>query len=431
MASITSNTLPKPIASAIVNPQAYSEWTGIKEHFRWARHNMPVGLVEADGFQPFWAITRHEDILAVSKDNARFLNAPKSILLAPVATQMLTHMITGGSPHLVRSLVTFDAPEHMDYRKLTQSWFMPKNLANLELRIREIARSSIDAMVATGGACDFVGQVSALYPLHVVMQILGVPDEDEPLMLKLTQEMFGSEDPDLNRARANELTPEEVTQFVIEAVRDFEAYFAQMAADRRANPRDDVASIIANALIDGAPISDRNAAGYYIILAAAGHDTTSASTAGAMWALANDPEQFARIKADRSLLPGLIEEAIRWTTPVQHFMRTAAEDCEIGGQAIAKDDWLMLCYVSGNYDERVFLDPDRFDATRHPNRHVAFGAGVHQCLGLHLARLEMRILFDELLDRIETVELAGTPQRSSSTFVSGPKTLPIRFVASG
>ena len=429
MATIAPAVLPTDIASAIVNPVAYGEWEGIKQKFRWARDNMPVGLVQAEGYMPFWAITRHEDIMTVSKDNARFLNAPKSVVLGPVAVQMLTHMITGGSPHLVRSLVTMDAPEHMDYRKLTQSWFMPKNLASLEEKIRGIARASVDAMLATGGSCDFVHQVSALYPLHVVMQILGVPREDEPLMLKLTQEMFGGEDPDLNRARSVELTPEQVTQFVIDAVRDFESYFMKLAADRRANPQDDVATVIANAVIDGEPISDRNAAGYYIIVAAAGHDTTSASTAGAMWALAKDPEQFARIKADRSLLPGLIEEAIRWTTPVQHFMRTAAEDCEIGGQAIAKDDWLMLCYVSGNHDERVFPDPDRFDASRSPNRHVAFGAGVHQCLGLHLARLEMRILFDELLDRIDSVELAGTPQRASSTFVGGPKTLPIRFAA--
>lgn len=430
MATLVPAVLPPEIASAIVNPIAYGEWNGIKEKFRWARDNMPVGLVQAEGYMPFWAITRHEDIMTVSKDNARFLNAPKSVVLGPIAVQMLTHMITGGSPHLVRSLVTMDAPEHMDYRKLTQSWFMPKNLSSLEEKIRGIARASVDAMLATGGSCDFVHQVSALYPLHVVMQILGVPHEDEPLMLKLTQEMFGGEDPDLNRARSVELTPEQVTQFVIEAVRDFEGYFMKLAADRRADPKDDVATVIANAVIDGEPISDRNAAGYYIIVAAAGHDTTSASTAGAMWALAKDPEQFARIKADRSLLPGLIEEAIRWTTPVQHFMRTAAEDCEIGGQRIAKDDWLMLCYVSGNHDERVFPDPDRFDASRGPNRHVAFGAGVHQCLGLHLARLEMRILFDELLDRIDSVELAGTPQRASSTFVGGPKTLPIRFVPS-
>ena len=171
-------------------------------------------------------------------------------------------------------------------------------------------------------------------------------------------------------------------------------------------------------------------AGYYIIVAAAGHDTTSASTAGAMLALAKDPEQFARVKADRSLVPGIVEEAIRWTTPVQHFMRTAAQDCEVGGVAIKAGDWLMLNYVAANHDPAQFPDPRRFDASREANRHAAFGAGAHQCLGLHLARLEMRLLFEALLDRIDTVELAGEPKRAKSTFVGGLKTLPLRVTAS-
>ena len=171
-------------------------------------------------------------------------------------------------------------------------------------------------------------------------------------------------------------------------------------------------------------------AGYYIILAAAGHDTTSASTAGAMLALAQDPAQFQRLKADRSLLPGIVEEAIRWTTPVQHFMRTAAEDVEVGGVQIAKGDWLMLSYIAANHDERVFDNPRKFDASRTPNRHVAFGAGAHQCLGLHMARMEMKILFNELLDRLDHIELAGEPKRANSTFVGGLKTLPLRFTAS-
>ncbi|MCL4674284.1 MAG: cytochrome P450, partial [Sphingomonadaceae bacterium] len=154
---------------------------------------------------------------------------------------------------------------------------------------------------------------------------------------------------------------------------------------------------------------------------------TSASTAGAMLALAQDPEQWARVKADRSLLPGIVEEAIRWTTPVQHFMRTAAEDVELGGQQIRKGDWLMMNYVAANHDPAQFTDPRKFDAARSPNRHLAFGAGAHQCLGLHLARLEMRILFEALLDRLGTIELAGEPARASSTFVGGLKTLPLRF----
>jgi cytochrome P450 len=277
---------------------------------------------------------------------------------------------------------------------------------------------------------DFVKLVSAPYPLHVVMQILGVPEEDEPRMLMLTQQMFGGQDEDLNQSGIKNLPPEAITQLVAGAVADFEAYFARLTDQRRASPTEDVASIIANAKVDGAYLSDRHMAGYYIIVASAGHDTTSASTAGAMLALARDPAQFARVKADRSLLPGIVEEAIRWTSPVQNFMRTAAEDTEVGGQKIARGDWLMINYVAANHDPAQFPDPRRFDAARPGNRHLAFGAGAHQCLGLHLARLEMRILFEALLDRLDSVELAGTPKRAKSTFVGGLKTLPLRFTAS-
>ena len=222
------------------------------------------------------------------------------------------------------------------------------------------------------------------------------------------------------------MTPEQVVELVAGAVKTFEDYFAKLAEDRRANPTEDVASVIANATVDGKPLPPRDMAGYYIIVATAGHDTTSASTAGAMQALANDPEQWAKVRADRALLPGIVEEAIRWTSPVQHFMRTAAEDVEVGGQQIKAGDWMMINYVAANHDPAQFDDPRRFNAARSPNRHLAFGAGAHQCLGLHLARLEMRILFEVLLDRIERVEPAGEAKRATSTFVGGLKTLPLR-----
>jgi len=319
----------------------------------------------------------------------------------------------------------------MKYRKLTQEWFMPKNLRTIEGEVRGIAKSAVDRLLAAagenGGVVDFSKTVAAPYPLHVVMQILGVPEEDEQRMLTLTQQMFGGQDEDLNQSGMKDLPPEVVLQIVAGAVKDFEAYFAKLTAEKRAHPTGDVASTIANATVDGEPLNDRDMMGYYIIVAAAGHDTTSASTAGAMLALAQDPEQWARVKADRSLLAGIVEEAIRWTSPVQHFMRTAAEDTEVGGQKIAKGDWLMINYVAANHDPAQFENPRRFDAARSPNRHLAFGAGAHQCLGLHLARLEMRILFEELLDRIDTVELAGEARRSNSTFVGGLKTLPLRI----
>ena len=427
-AALHEPTLPPEMAREVIDPAAYAEWNHLLDTFDWLREHMPVGRVhgEDSDIDPFWLITRYDDVMRISKDNATFLNNPRPVVLSTRDAIEFSLKATG-SKMLVDSLVTFDAPIHPKYRKLTQDWFMPRNLRTMEEEIRAIARRTVDRLVEAGGEGDFVPLVSAPYPLHVVMQILGVPEEDEQRMLFLTQKMFGGQDADLSGTGMENMTPEQIVQLVAGAVKDFEGYFTRLAADRRANPTDDVASVIANAKVDGEPLPDRDMAGYYIIIASAGHDTTSASTAGAMMALAQDAEQWKRLRADRELLPGIVEEAIRWTTPVQHFMRTAAEDTEVGGQRIAKGDWLMINYVAANHDPAQFDDPRRFDAARSPNRHLAFGAGAHQCLGLHLARLEMRILFDELLDRIETIELAGQPKRSHSTFVGGPKTLPVRY----
>lgn len=419
-------------ARAVIDPQSYAAWDPLLDIFDRLREETPIAWVEADEefvHPPFWLVTRYDDVMRISKDNATFLNNPRTVVFSLTEGIEFAKQFSGGSEHMVASLVTFDAPVHMKYRKLTQDWFMPKNLRGIEDEIRAIAHSTVDRMLEAGSEIDFCKLVSQPYPLHVVMQILGVPEEDEQRMLTLTQQMFGGSDEDLNQSGMKDLPPEMITQIVAGAVRDFEAYFAKLTAEKRANPTGDVASTIANAVVDGEPLNDRDMMGYYIIVAAAGHDTTSASTAGAMLALAQDPEQWTRVKADRSLLPGIVEEAIRWTSPVQHFMRTAAEDTEIGGQAIAKGDWLMINYVAANHDPSVFDNPRQFDAARSPNRHLAFGAGAHQCLGLHLARLEMRILFETLLDRIESVELAGEYARSKSTFVGGLKTLPLRITA--
>ena len=432
MATDAIPTLSPEMAAEVIDPQSYAAWDGLLDTFDWLRDNRPVARVVApdDSFDPFWLITRYDDVMQISKDNKTFLNNPRSVVFSGREGIDFARKVTGGSPHLVASLVTFDAPVHPKYRRLTQDWFMPKNLQKMEAEIGALAKSTVDRMVGAAdddGVVDFVSAVAAPYPLHVIMQILGVPEEDEQRMLFLTQQMFGGQDEDLNKSNMADMTPEQITQLVAGAVADFTAYFAKLTAEKRANPTEDVASVIANATVDGEPLNDRDMAGYYIIVASAGHDTTSASTAGAMMALAQDPEQFARVKADRSLLSGIVEEAIRWTSPVQHFMRTAAEDTEIGGQKIAKDDWLMINYVAANHDPAQFEDPRKFDASRSPNRHLAFGAGAHQCLGLHMARLEMRILFNELLDRIETLELAGEPKRAKSTFVGGLKSLPIRY----
>jgi cytochrome P450 len=424
-------TLSAEDARAVIDPASYAQWDGLLDRFDTIRSIAPVSYVPgSQGYhRPFWLVTGYDQAMQVSKDNARFLNNPKTTVFSLDKGVEFAKAMTGGSEHMVASLVTMDAPEHPKYRKLTQEWFMPKNLGKLEAEIRGLAQRTVDRMIAAGPVVDFVKLVSGPYPLHVVMQILGVPEEDEPRMLMLTQQMFGGQDDDLNQSGMKDMTPDQITQLVAGAVKDFEVYFAEITAQKRAYPTSDVASTIANAKIDGAYLNDREMMGYYIILAAAGHDTTSASTAGAMMALAHDPEQFARVKADRGLLSGIVEEAIRWTSPVQHFMRTAAQDVELGGQTIKRGDWLMINYVAANHDPSQFDNPRTFNAARSPNRHLAFGAGAHQCLGLHLARLEMRILFETLLDRIKSVQPAGEAKRANSTFVGGLKTLPLQINA--
>jgi cytochrome P450 len=419
-------------AMAVIDPKSYAAWDPLLDLFDQIRADTPVLRIESpnDSHDPFWLITGYDDMMRISKDNATFLNAPRPSVFTDKRGEALARKVTGGSPNMVQSLVALDAPKHPKLRRLTQEWFMPKNLKLMEADIRTLAKRTVDRLIAAGPEADFVPLVSAPYPLHVVMQILGVPQEDEGRMLFLTQQMFGGQDEDLNKSGMANLTPDQITEIVLGAVKQFTEYFGGLAEQRRSNPTNDVATVLANGMIDGAPLDPLDLAGYYIIIAAAGHDTTSASTAGAMLALARDPEQFALAKADRSLVPGIVEEAIRWTTPVQHFMRMANEDVELSDVKIAKGDWLMINYVAANHDPAQFVEPRKFDSTREHNRHLAFGAGGHQCLGLHLARLEMRILFEELLDRLEHIELAGEPKRASSTFVGGLKTLPLRFRAS-
>ena len=284
-------------------------------------------------------------------------------------------------------------------------------------------------MAGMGGRCDFVSDVALGYPLHVIMEILGIPAEDEPRMLQLTQELFGVQDTDLSRAKSDAELREQAT--VLQAVvADFGEYFRAISADRRRNPRQDLATAIATSVVDGEPIQDFEELCYYMLVATAGHDTTSSSTAGAIWALCEDPAEFQKVKDDLSLIPSLVDEAIRWVTPVKHFMRSATVDTQVRGQPIAAGDWLMLCYLSGNRDEEVFKDPFAFHVDRQPNRHLAFGYGPHVCLGQHLAKLEIRIFFEELLPRLQAISLDGEPTRSLATFVNGPKRLPVRYTMS-
>ena len=416
--------IPADIAAILVNPAAYADQR-IHDSYRWLRANNPLGVARPENFDPFWVVTKHAHIQAISRQNELFHNADRPTTLTPRRVEERIRKITGG-PNLVRSLVQMDAPDHPKHRALTQGWFMPANLGKFEARVRDIARGTVARMLERGGRCDFVADVALGYPLHVIMEILGVPEQDEPRMLRLTQELFGPQDPDTARIR-DALSPEQYSGMMQSVVADFGAYFRAITDDRRRNPREDLATVIANAKIGGDYMPDHDATSYYMIVATAGHDTTSSSTAGAIWALAEDPEQFAEVKANPELIPGLVDEAIRWMTPVKHFMRSATSDTELGGRRIKKGDWLMLCYASGNRDEEVFEQPFEFRCDRKPNRHVAFGYGAHLCLGQYLAKLEMRILFEELLARLKTIALDGEVKMTQAYFVNGPKKLPIRF----
>jgi len=419
--------IAQDIAETIVDPKAYADGRRVDEAFRKLRREAPLDVAHPEGFDPFWVVTRQDDIREVELKNELFHNGDRSTVLTTIEVDRKVRQMMGGSPHLVRSLVQMDNPDHASYRRLTQSSFAPQSLRRLEERIREIAKGFVARMAAHGDRCDFAKDVAFLYPLHVIMEVLGVPEADEPRMLKLTQELFGSADPDLNRSQAQVTDTDQALANIQGTVADFIAYFNEMTEDRRRKPREDLASVIANGQIEGKPLGHLEAMSYYIIAATAGHDTTSSTTAGALWAMAENPQQFRAVKQDPGLIKGLIEESIRWETPVKHFMRTATADAELAGRKIPKGDWLMLSYPSGNRDEAVFEDPFVFDVTRTPNKHIAFGYGAHVCLGQHLARMEMRILWEELLPRLEDVELDGQPRRMVASFVCGPKSVPIRF----
>ena len=402
----------------LVDPAFYADNEALHALLAHMRANDAVPYIETSTHRPFYAVTKHADIVDIARQHDKFLNTQDSVLQSVAVEEAFEK---DGGPAL-RTLIHMDDPDHSLFRNLTKEWFMPANLKQVEKRIQDLARTTVDRMLAMDGEIDFVKDIAVWYPLRVIMMILGVEEKDEPLMLKLTQELFGAEDPDMKR----EVTSDEER---MQVMMDFFNFFTAITDSRRANPGDDVATVIANAEINGEPIGHLEAMSYYIIIATAGHDTTSSSTAGGLLALIQHPEQLAKLQSNADLLPYAIDEMIRWVTPVKHFLRHATEDYPLRDKTIRKDERVMLCYQSGNFDEEIYDDPFSFRVDRRPNRHVAFGYGAHHCLGNVLAKLEMRALFAELLPRIKSIELTGEPKLVQSTFVSGLKTLPVRVQA--
>jgi cytochrome P450 len=404
----------KEAGQVFVTPAAYADEALFHEACTLLRKEDPVHLVEHGNFNPFYAITRHADVLSVELRNSIFLNEPRPVLGTKAVDER-----TAKNGNLLRTLIHVDDPEHRALRGITSDWFLPKSLARLEDRLNGLARASVDRMVELGGECDFARDIAMPLPLNVILAILGLPETDYPRMLKLTQELFGNADEELRRGSS--------PQDLIAVVQDFFAYFTELTRQRREEPQDDLTSVIANALIDGQPLTDIQTISYYVIAATAGHDTTSASMAGGLHALIENPDQLALLKARPEHIATAVDEIIRWVTPVKHFMRTANEDADVGGTTIRTGESVLLSYPSANRDEAVFADPHRFDVTRSPNKHLAFGFGVHYCLGALLARMELRALLTELIPRLDHVELAGDPALMKTLFVGGLKRLPIRY----
>ncbi|MFC8044024.1 cytochrome P450 [Nocardia sp. NPDC057353] len=400
-------------AKVLAEPAAYTDEPRLHAALSELRANTPVSYVDVPGYKPFWAITKHADVLAVERNSKLFSNWPRPVLMSAESDEQ--QAAVG-----IRTLIHMDDPQHRVVRAIAADWFGPKAMRAMDLRITELAKRYVDRMRDAGGECDFVQEVAVNYPLFVIMSLLGVPESDFPRMLKLTQELLGSDDEEYQRSAVSQ-------EEKVGALLDMFAYFNELTAARRATPTEDLASTIANARIDGEPLSDIDTMSYYAIIATAGHDTTSGTISGGMRALAENPDQLARLQADLSLLPQATEEMIRWVTPVKAFMRTATEDTTVRGVPIAKGDSLLLSYISANRDEEAFDDPFRFDVGREPNKHVAFGFGIHFCLGAALARLEVNRFFAELIPRLTSVELAGEPELIATTFVGGLKHLPIRY----
>jgi cytochrome P450 len=399
-------------AKVFADPQAYTDEAKLHASLAHLRANAPVSWVDVPDYRPFWAITKHSDVMEIERANTLFTNSPRPVLATVEGDEQQAAIG-------VSTLIHMDDPQHRAVRAIGADWFRPKAMRALKMRIDELAKQYVDHMLAAGPECDFVQEVAVNYPLYVIMSMLGIPESDFARMLKYTQELFGAEDAEFQRGT----TKEEQMMVLLEMFQ----YFNELTASRRANPTEDLASAIANATIDGEPLSDVDTVSYYLIIATAGHDTTSATIAGGLHALIENPDQRKRLRDNMDLMPLATEEMIRWVTPVKEFMRTAREDTTVRGVPIAAGESVLLSYVSSNRDEEVFDDPFRFDVGREPNKHNAFGYGVHFCLGAALARMEVNSFFTELVPRLESIELTGDPQHIATIFVGGLKHLPIRY----
>ena len=406
----------------LINASAYGQ-NGVP-HDLWThlRKESPVHWYAQRGHTPFWAITKHEDIMEVSSQPDIFSSEAGGIIVLNEA--QIQSFLEGGSGSplaQMKTIITMDPPEHRDYRKVASGYFTPRGVTNLDEIVKSSAAAIFDDL-PTEGEADFIEAIAQKHPLRVLATILGIDKEQEERLLVITQELFGSEDPDMRRGGEDREAARK------ELGMEFYMLFDEIIKDRRSCPRDDLATMLANAeLSDGCPLGQLETLGYYLIVFTAGHDTTRNALSGAISAFLDHPDEFERLREDPSLSKAAVDEIVRWTTPVNYMKRQAVQDYELRGQKIKAGEELALFYCSANRDEDVFDDPFTFDITRSPNRHLGFGWAEHYCLGAHLAKASMKALTEEMVRRIDWMEPNGERTFISSNFVVGLKTLPVKY----
>jgi cholest-4-en-3-one 26-monooxygenase len=381
------------------------------EQFRRLRAQAPV-FHHHDPQQPngFWAITRHEDVVFVSRNPELFSSREKTALI----TEMVEEQIAQQQMFMLNQ----DPPDHTRTRSLVNRGFTPRMIAKLEERIQDTCDDIVEQALAKGEG-DFVTLCAAELPLIVISELMGVPLEDRHKVFDWSNRMVGGDDPEYGVTEEQRL----------DAATEMWAYANALAEEKRKDLKDDIVSKLISPDEEGNVLSELEFDLFFMLLGVAGNETTRNAISGGMYALMQHPDQWAKLKADPGLIPTAADEIVRWVTPVHLFRRTALQDIELGGKTIKKGDKVVIFYTSANRDESVFTDPDVFDISREPNPHVGFGGGgPHFCLGRHLAKLEIECFFRSLLERVERVEMVAEPRRLRSNFIMGIKEMTVRFV---
>jgi cholest-4-en-3-one 26-monooxygenase len=410
-----ANHAVSPHGFNIVHPDHYAAHGYPHDIWTRLRAEEPVSWYEHDeGGVPFWAVTKHADIVTVGKRPDVFENSTRLTI---------SHRPEEEQGVFPPTLIQLDPPKHGIYRQMVSKRFTPRYLKRMHADIERIGKEIVDKLIERSdeGECDFVEQVSAPLPIAVIAWMLGVPKEDWELLYDWTNRTIGAGDPEY---REEGKTPSETAQA---AMTELFMYFTKLVEEKRKNPADDLVTLFAGLELDGEPIPPMDVLTWCLIIVVAGNETTRNATTGGMLAFIQHQEELRKLQGSLDLLAPAVEEVIRWTAPIIHFGRTATQDFQLRDKTIREGDAVGLFYPSANRDEEIFEDPFEFRIDRNPNPHLSFGIGEHFCLGSHVARLEMQIAYKHLLPRIEEIELAGEPVRLASALVGGVKRLPIHY----